>query len=211
MKPHVRHLGLVDYAETYAAMRTRVSARGVDDRDELWFLQHHPVYTLGQSGKREHVLRHNEIPIIQSDRGGQVTYHGPGQLIVYTLFDLKRLGLGPKSMVNRLEQAIIETLAIYGIVGCRRSGAPGVYVDDAKIASLGLRIRNGYCYHGLALNVEMNMEPFSAINPCGYEGLRVTQIADFDVRPQFDDVVNMVEQQLIEQFVMEDVEIKECV
>ena len=145
--------------------------------DELWLVEHDPVFTLGQAGKPEHVLLPGDIPVVQSDRGGQVTYHGPGQLVGYVLLDLHRLGYGIRSLVTRLEQAMIECLALYGIVAAARPDAPGVYVDGRKIASLGLRVRKGCTYHGLALNVAMDLAPFERINPCGFQGLAMTQIA----------------------------------
>ena len=173
-----RPLGLQDYLTTLEAMRAFTDRRDAGTNDELWLLEHPPVFTLGQAGRREHLLDPGDIPVIQVDRGGQVTYHGPGQLIAYLLLDLRRAGLGVKRLVNLLEQAVIDLLAIYGIDAARRAEAPGVYVADAKIASLGLRIRNGCSYHGLALNVAMDLEPFRRINPCGYAGLAVTQISD---------------------------------
>ena len=170
--------GLQDYAATLEAMRAFTDSRTIDTRDELWLLEHPPVFTLGQAGRREHLLDPGGIPVIQTDRGGQVTYHGPGQLIAYLLLDLRRAGLGVKRLVNLLEQTVIDLLATHGIDATRREDAPGVYVRDAKIASLGLRIRNGCSYHGLALNVAMDLEPFRRINPCGYAGLAVTQLSD---------------------------------
>lgn len=170
--------GLQDYLTTLEAMRAFTDRRNAGTEDELWLLEHPPVFTLGQAGRREHLLDPGDIPVLQVDRGGQVTYHGPGQLIAYLLLDLRRAGLGVKRLVNLLEQAVIDLLGIYGIDAERRADAPGVYVADAKIASLGLRIRNGCSYHGLALNVAMDLEPFRRINPCGYAGLAVTQISD---------------------------------
>lgn len=175
----IRHLaGLQDYPATWAAMRAFTDARDADTPDELWLLEHPPVFTLGQAGRPEHLLAPGAIPVIQTDRGGQVTYHGPGQLVAYLLLDLRRAGIGVKRLVERLEQAIIDLLAEHGVQAERRANAPGVYVAGAKIASLGLRVRNGCCYHGLALNVDMDLEPFGRINPCGYAGLRVTQLVD---------------------------------
>lgn len=176
--PVSRFLGLRDYAEVFAAQRAFTDARAADTPDELWFLQHPPVFTQGQAGKAEHLLMPGNIPVQQSDRGGQVTYHGPGQLVVYFLLDLPRLGYGIRSLVTRLENALIETLGGYGIAAVSRRDAPGVYVDGAKIASLGLRVRRGCSYHGIALNVDMDLEPFSRINPCGFQGLRMTQLRD---------------------------------
>jgi lipoyl(octanoyl) transferase len=177
----VCRLGRVDYEPTWRAMQAFTAARTPDTPDELWLVEHPPVFTLGQAGKREHVLSDIGVPIVAIDRGGQVTYHGPGQVVVYVLLDLRRRGFGVKELVNRLEQAVIDLLASLGISASRRDGAPGVYVDGAKIAALGLRIRNGCSYHGLALNVDMDLAPFSAINPCGYEGLAVTQMRDLGV------------------------------
>lgn len=174
----VRELGLRDYTEIYESMRTFTLARGDDTPDELWVLQHPRVFTQGQAGKAEHLLMPGDIPVVQSNRGGQVTYHGPGQIVVYVLLDLHRLGYGIRQLVTRLENAIIATLAGYGIASAARADAPGVYVDGAKVASLGLRVTQGRTYHGIALNVDMDLEPFSRINPCGYQGLRVTQLRE---------------------------------
>ena len=181
LAPIVRHLGRVDYEPTWRAMQSFTTERGPDTPDELWLLEHPPVFTLGQAGKREHILTDLGIPVIAIDRGGQVTYHGPGQVVVYVLLDLRRRGYGVKELVRRLEQAVIDLLAGFGVVAERRAGAPGVYVNEAKIAALGLRIKNGCSYHGLALNVAMDLTPFSAINPCGYEGLAVTQTSDLGI------------------------------
>ena len=159
-------------------MREYTLARGPGSDDQLWLVEHPPTYTLGQAGLRSHIHDPGDIPVVHSDRGGQVTYHGPGQAILYTLIDLPRRGLGVKALVSTLEQAVIEVLAGYRIDARRRPGAPGVYVDDAKVASMGLRVRRGRSYHGVAINVSMDLEPFQRINPCGYPGLRVTQIAD---------------------------------
>jgi lipoyl(octanoyl) transferase len=174
---HVKHLGQVDFVSTWQAMQTFTASRGSDTPDEIWLLQHPPVFTLGLAGKREHILCESAIPIVPIDRGGQVTYHGPGQLVAYLLLDLKRRGYGVRELVMRMEQTIINLLATYGIRAERRDKAPGVYVDEAKIAALGLRIKQGMSYHGLALNVDMDLTPFSYINPCGYTGLEVTQLS----------------------------------
>ncbi|NEX20485.1 lipoyl(octanoyl) transferase LipB [Thiorhodococcus mannitoliphagus] len=171
--------GLQDYLPTLEAMRSFTDGRDEDTPDELWLLEHPPVFTLGQAGRREHLLDPGDIPVVQVDRGGQVTYHGPGQLIAYLMLDLRRFGVGVKRLVSLLEQSVIELLASYGIEAARRTDAPGVYVSGAKIASLGLRVRNGCCYHGLALNVSMDLEPFRRINPCGYAGLPMTQVSNF--------------------------------
>ncbi|GAC1628801.1 MAG: lipoyl(octanoyl) transferase LipB [Nevskia sp.] len=179
-------LGSRDYNATYAAMRDFTAARDAQTPDELWFVEHPPVFTQGQAGKAEHVLAAGDIPIVQSNRGGQVTYHGPGQAVVYVLLDLPRAGYGIRSLVTRLEQAMIATLATYGIPAAARADAPGVYVDalfegrqeQRKIGSLGLRVSRGCSYHGLSLNVAMDLEPFSRINPCGLSGMRMTQVAE---------------------------------
>ena len=159
-------------------MQAFTAARAPDTPDEIWLCQHPPVFTQGLAGKPEHLLRDIGIPVVKIDRGGQITYHGPGQLVAYLLLDLRRRNLTVKGLVHRIEAAVIALLAEYGIAGERRAGAPGVYVKGAKIAALGLKIRNGCCYHGLALNVDMDLAPFSAINPCGYEGLAVTQLSE---------------------------------
>jgi lipoyl(octanoyl) transferase len=172
-----RELGMVEYAPTLTAMRNFTDTRGHDTPDELWLLQHPPVFTQGQAGKAHHLLAPGDIPVLQVDRGGQVTYHGPGQWVAYLLLDLRRRGLGVRALVTLIEQAIIALLAEYGIESAARPDAPGVYVADAKIASLGLRVRRGCSYHGLALNVDMDLEPFRRINPCGHEGLEVTSMA----------------------------------
>jgi lipoyl(octanoyl) transferase len=174
-RPVIKRLGLADYAPAYAAMRRLTDARGTATADELWVLEHPAVYTVGITGRAEHFPRASAIPIERVDRGGQITYHGPGQAIVYALVDLARRGLTVRGMVTLLEQAVIDTLAVRGVRAARKSGAPGVYVDGAKIAALGLRVRRGCCYHGVALNVNMDLAPFSAIDPCGYPGLEVTQ------------------------------------
>jgi lipoyl(octanoyl) transferase len=177
----VRQLGLSDYLQTYRAMQNFTTERTPGTADELWFLQHPPVFTQGLNGKPEHLLTPGAIPVIPIDRGGQITYHGPGQLIVYCLLDLKRSATGLRQLVSALEQSVIGLLAGYGISANSRADAPGVYVDDAKIASLGLRIRRGCSYHGLGLNVAMDLQPFQRINPCGYPGLRMTQLYDLGV------------------------------
>ncbi|MEZ5560863.1 MAG: lipoyl(octanoyl) transferase LipB [Pseudomonadales bacterium] len=174
----IRMLGRSSYADTFAAMRAFTDARTRDTVDELWFTEHDPVFTQGQAGRAEHLLAPGDIPVLQSDRGGQVTYHGPGQIVGYLMFDVRRLGVSVRGLVTGIEQALIATLAGYGIAGAARPDAPGVYVDGAKIASLGLRVRRGCSYHGLALNVDMDLQPFSRINPCGLLGMQVTQIRD---------------------------------
>ena len=174
----VRRPGRRPYVPVWHAMRAFTDARAPDAMDELWVLQHEPVFTLGQAGRVEHVLAPGAIPVIAVERGGQVTYHGPGQIVAYPLLDLRRLGLGVRELVQRIEQAMIDTLDTWNIHAVRRAGAPGVYVADAKIGALGLRVRRGCTFHGLALNVAMDLEPFQRINPCGYAGLAVTQVAD---------------------------------
>ena len=171
---HLRRLGLSDYEPVWRAMQAFTDTRDESSIDELWLVQHPPVFTQGQAGKAEHVLAPGNIPVIQVDRGGQVTYHGPGQIVAYPLVDIRRKNIGVREFVHRIEEAIIDVLAGYGVKGERIPGAPGIYVDGEKIASLGLRVRRGRTFHGLAFNIEMDLEPFQRINPCGYSGLRVT-------------------------------------
>lgn len=180
-KLHVRWLGTSDYCATFENQRDFTLTRDGGSPDLLWGLEHPPVYTLGLAGKPEHLLNPGRIPVHRTDRGGQITYHGPGQLVVYPLLDLKRKGLSIRRYVELLEQVMIDLIAGYGIRGERKAGAPGVYVDGRKIAALGIRVRNGCCYHGLALNVDMDLSPFAGINPCGYAGLEVTRLADLGV------------------------------
>ncbi|QWT50202.1 lipoyl(octanoyl) transferase LipB [Azospira inquinata] len=177
----VRDLGLVEYQPTWQAMMDFTAARTPETPDELWQVQHPPVFTLGQAGKPEHVLRDIGVPVVHIDRGGQVTYHGPGQAVVYLLVDLPRRHLKIRELVTHIEQAVIDLLAELGVTACRHEGAPGVYVGPAKIAALGLRVRHGCCYHGVSLNVDMDLAPFKAINPCGYAGMPVTQLKDLGV------------------------------
>jgi len=172
----VRHMGLRDYETVWREMQHFTDTRTADTPDEIWLLEHPPVFTLGLNGKPEHILDPGDIPVVKCDRGGQVTYHGPGQLIAYLLLDMRRHELGVKALVSKIEQAVIDLLAEHQIHGQRRDGAPGIYVDGAKIAALGLRIRKGCSYHGLSLNVDMDLEPFSRINPCGFEGLATDQL-----------------------------------
>lgn len=174
----VRHLGEQPYGPVFTAMRDYTDGRHGDSADELWFVEHSPVFTQGQAGKAEHILAPGTIPVVKVDRGGQVTYHGPGQLVAYVLIDLKRMGMHVRQLVSAIEQSIVELLRGYQIQAAAHARAPGVYVADAKIASLGLRVRKGCSYHGLALNVDMDLTPFERINPCGYKGLRMTQIKD---------------------------------
>jgi lipoyl(octanoyl) transferase len=179
--PIIRNLGLADFLPVYDAMRRFTDARGPGTPDELWVLEHRPVYTVGLGGRTEHLPDASEIPLEHIDRGGQVTYHGPGQAIVYTLVDLARLRLAVRAMVTLIEDAVIDTLAAHGVRAARKPGAPGAYVEHAKVAALGLRVRRGCCYHGVALNVDMDLTPFSAIDPCGYPGLQVTQASALGV------------------------------
>ena len=174
----VRDLGRQPYEPVWRAMQRFTDARDADTPDELWLVEHDPVFTLGQAGKPEHVLVPGDIPVIHVDRGGQVTYHGPGQIVAYPLLDLKRLKIGVREYVHRIEQAVIDTLADWNISAQRRDGAPGVYVDEAKVAALGIRVRRGCSFHGLAFNIAMDLEPFERINPCGYAGLQVTSMLE---------------------------------
>lgn len=180
-KIKIRYIGLADYLSTWQAMKDFTVSRTESTPDEIWLLQHPPVYTQGIAGKPEHLLYNNGINVIRTDRGGQITYHGPGQIIVYLLLDMRRLKLGVRELVRKMEGAVVDLLQNYRIVAEGCVDAPGVYVGGAKIAALGLKIKNGYCYHGLALNVDMDLSPFAAINPCGYSGMRVTQTRDLGV------------------------------
>ncbi|HKR34776.1 MAG TPA: lipoyl(octanoyl) transferase LipB [Steroidobacteraceae bacterium] len=179
--PLLRWLGRAEYEPTWRAMQTLTDQRGPETRDEIWFLEHPPVFTLGMNAAREHVLAPGDIPLVQIDRGGQVTYHGPGQLVVYPLLDVRRSGLGVRQLVMALENGIIALLASWNIVAVGRRDAPGIYVEGRKLASIGLRIRRGCSYHGLAFNVAMDLEPFRRINPCGYRGLEVTDLRTLGV------------------------------
>lgn len=195
----VRELGLVEYLPAWHAMQHFTNTRGAHTADELWLLQHLPVFTQGQAGKAEHLLVPGDIPVVQADRGGQVTYHGPGQLVGYLLLDVRRLGFGVRELVNRIERSLIDLLAGYGVEAAAKPDAPGVYVDGAKIASLGLRIRNGRSFHGLALNVDMDLEPFRRINPCGYAGLKMTQLRDLVGPVDFPEVMGRLRGQLVQK------------
>jgi lipoyl(octanoyl) transferase len=172
----------VDYLPTVDAMREFTATRGAETPDELWVLEHPPVYTVGQAGRAEHLPRTSSIPVVRTDRGGQITYHGPGQAIVYVMVDLSRRGLTVRGLVRRIEGSVIDTLAAHGVIAARRAGAPGVYVNGAKVAALGLRVRHGRSYHGVALNVDMDLTPYTDIDPCGFPGLPVTQLADLGIR-----------------------------
>ena len=181
LKVNIKYFGIVDYISTWQKMKDFTLARTKNTFDEIWLLQHPPVYTLGVAGKMEHLLRNDGVSVIRTDRGGQITYHGPGQIIAYLLLDVRRLKLGVRELVRQMEGAVIDLLEEYSVDTKFREDAPGVYVDNAKIAALGLKIKNGCCYHGIALNVDMDLTPFSAINPCGYSGLEITQTSDLGI------------------------------
>jgi lipoyl(octanoyl) transferase len=191
-----RSVGLVAYEPTWRAMQAFTRSRDPQTEDQLWLVEHPPVFTLGLAGRREHVIAPGDIPVVATDRGGQVTYHGPGQAVAYLLLDLRRRGLGVKELVRRLEQGVIELLAAYGVEGVRRAGMPGVYVKDAKIAAIGLRISRGCSYHGIAVNTSMDLEPFGRIDPCGYPGLASTRLADWGVRDSMDAVQQKLSEHL---------------
>ena len=182
----VQTLGLRPYQETWDAMRDYTASRDAASEDQIWLVQHPPVYTQGQAGKPEHLLAPGDIPVIQIDRGGQITYHGPGQTIMYLLLDIRRAGIGIRELVSLIEKTVIGYLQEQGISAQSRADAPGVYVDGKKIASLGLRVRHGCTYHGVALNVDMNLEPFTRINPCGLVGMQMTQLRDLGVLHETD-------------------------
>ena len=177
----IRSGGVLDYLSAWQAMKEFTAARSAGTADEIWLLQHPPVYTQGIAGRSEHLLHNNGILVVRTDRGGQITYHGPGQIVAYLMLDLRRLKLGVRELVRKMEGAVVDLLQDYNIQASGSADAPGVYVDGAKIASLGLKIKNGCCYHGLALNVNMDLFPFTSINPCGYSGLRVTQTRDLGI------------------------------
>lgn len=178
MKLHVHHLGVKAYEDVWRDMQSFTENRTPETEDEIWLVQHPPVYTLGKNGKAEHILDSENIPVVHVDRGGQVTYHGPGQIVVYVLLDLNRLNQGVRSLVSTLEKSVIELLSQHSIEANALRDAPGVYVDQCKIAALGLRIKKGCCFHGLALNVDMDLEPYERINPCGYKDLKITQFSN---------------------------------
>ena len=188
------NLGLQDYTQTWHAMKNFTQARDANTEDELWIVEHPSVFTQGISGKAEHLLENSNIPVVNTDRGGQITYHGPGQLIVYCLIDLKRLGIGVKKMVSLIEVSIMDLLTKHQIESHTKTGAPGVYVDGAKIAALGLKVKNGRTYHGLSLNVAMELSAFTQINPCGYQGLKVTQMCDLTDNISLDSIANELTQ-----------------
>nr|WP_049631972.1 lipoyl(octanoyl) transferase LipB [Cellvibrio sp. pealriver] len=193
----VVRLGLQDYQTSWQAMSDFTNQRTPDTTDQLWLVEHPPVFTQGQAGKAEHLLFPGDIPVVQTDRGGQVTYHGPGQLVAYPLLDLRRLNIGVRELVTRIEQTIVATLAHYGIESAAKPDAPGVYVNGDKIASLGLRVRRGCSFHGLALNVDMDLSPFGRINPCGYQGLAMAQMRDLIPNPP---TLAQVQDQLVTEF-----------
>ena len=195
-----RFPGLQPYEPMWRAMQAFTDARTPETPDELWIVEHEPVFTLGQAGKWEHVLMPGDIPVVPVDRGGQVTYHGPGQIVAYPLIDLRRASLGVREFVQRIEQALIDTLAEWNIIAARKDGAPGVYVAGAKIAALGLRVRRGCTFHGLAFNINMDLEPFHRINPCGYQGLQVTQVLDLGGPSRLADVETVLVEELARQF-----------
>jgi len=195
---HLRRLGLSEYQPVWHAMQAFTDARDESSSDELWLVQHPPVFTQGQAGKAEHVLSPGNIPVIQVDRGGQVTYHGPGQIVAYPLVDIRRKGIGVKEFVQRIEASIIDVLDGYGVKGERVAGAPGIYVGGEKIASLGLRVRRGRTFHGLAFNIDMDLEPFQRINPCGFSGLQVTQLSQL-TPADFEEVENRLVDSLVRQ------------
>ena len=181
MIPHVHSLGLVEYVPTWEAMKRFTAGRTTETPDEIWLVQHPSVYTQGLAGKPEHLLHRTDIPVVKIDRGGQITYHGPGQIVAYLLLDLRRWKINVRELVRLMEQAVIDLLAGHGVSAHGSVDAPGVYVGDAKIAALGLKIKNGCCYHGLSFNVDMDMAPFANINPCGYAGLHVTQCCELGI------------------------------
>jgi lipoate-protein ligase B len=195
--PVLKWLGRVDYEPTWRAMQTLTDTRGSEARDEIWFLEHPPVFTLGMNAAREHVLAPGDIPVVQIDRGGQVTYHGPGQLVVYPLFDVRRLGIGVRQLVIALENAVIALVAEWDIVAKGKREAPGIYVDDRKLASIGLRIRRGCSYHGLAFNIAMDLEPFRRINPCGFRGLEVVDLRTLGVEADVQSVAQRLAPHLL--------------
>ncbi len=197
--PITRWLGRVDYEPTWRRMQAFTETRDREQRDEIWFLEHPPVFTLGLNGNREHLLAPGDIPVVQVDRGGQVTYHGPGQLVVYPLLDLGRAGLGVRALVCALERAVIRCVAGYGITATGNRAAPGVYVDGRKLASIGLRIKRNCCYHGLALNVDMDLEPFRRINPCGFQGLELTQLSALGIAQPLQGIAADLEASLLSE------------
>lgn len=197
MTPHIHTLGLVDYLATWDAMKRFTAERTAHTPDEIWLVQHPPTYTQGLAGKPEHLLNPTHIPVVQIDRGGQITYHGPGQIVAYLLLDMRRMKIGVRELVTLMEQAVIDLLAEFGIVAVAKRDAPGVYVNGAKIAALGLKIKNGRCYHGLSFNVDMDLTPFSYINPCGYAGLQVTQACALGITASINELQAQLAQNLV--------------
>lgn len=194
---HIKALGMVDYESTWRAMQSFTNERTADTLDEIWLVQHPPTYTQGQAGKPEHLLNPTDIPVVKIDRGGQITYHGPGQIVAYLLLDLRRWKINVRELVRLMEQAVIDLLAEYGVVAEGRIDAPGVYVGDAKIAALGLKIKKSCSYHGLSFNVDMDLSPFDNINPCGYEGLRVTQAVELGITVPLEELQAQLTQNLV--------------
>ena len=197
LNPVIHSLGLADYQSTWDAMKRFTAERTASTRDEIWLLQHPPTYTQGLAGKPEHLLNPTDIPVVKIDRGGQITYHGPGQIVAYLLLDMRRWKIGVRELVNVMEQAVIDLLAEFGVEAANRVDAPGVYVNGAKIAALGLKIKNGYCYHGLSFNVDMDLSPFDYINPCGYAGLQVTQTGALGITASINELQAQLAQNLI--------------
>jgi lipoyl(octanoyl) transferase len=195
--PEIKFLGLVDYESTWQAMQQFTAQRTPDTRDEIWLLQHPPTYTQGQAGLPEHLLNAHGIPVVKIDRGGQITYHGPGQIVAYLLLDLRRWKINVRQLVRLMEQAVINILSAYNITASGRVDAPGVYVGDAKIAALGLKIKHSCCYHGLSFNIDMDLTPYDFINPCGYKGLRVTQLRDFGIDTPPEQIEKLLAGQLL--------------
>jgi lipoyl(octanoyl) transferase len=196
----IHQLGIQEYDNTWTRMKEFTINRAPQTPDEIWLLEHYPVYTQGQAGKPEHILNSTSIKIVQSDRGGQVTYHGPGQLVAYVLIDISRRNMGVRTLVSKLEQILLSTLEKFDIAATTRCGAPGVYVGDKKIASIGLRVKNGCTYHGIALNVDMDLNPFLGINPCGFAKMEMTQIAHFQPSIKLEDVNHHLVQDFLNQF-----------
>jgi len=195
--PEIKFLGTVDYEKTWHAMQHFTAQRTPETRDEIWLLQHPPTYTQGQAGLPEHLLNARQIPVVKIDRGGQITYHGPGQIVAYLLLDLRRWKINVRQLVRLMEQSVINILADYNIVASGRIDAPGVYVGDAKIAALGLKIKQSCCYHGLSFNIDMDLTPYDFINPCGYQGLRVTQLKDFGISTPLAQMEQLLASQLL--------------
>ena len=195
--PRVKFFGIAEYEPTWHAMKHFTSRRTAETRDEIWLLQHPPTYTQGQAGLPEHLLNARNIPVVKIDRGGQITYHGPGQVVAYLLLDLRRWKLNVRELVRLMEQTVINILAEFDIIASGRVDAPGVYVGDAKIAALGLKIKHGCCYHGLAFNIDMDLTPYEHINPCGFKGLRVTRLSDFGINTGVDEIEELLARQLL--------------